>query len=296
MKKLFYIRINYLYIIVVILISLNLIKSQTTYERYIYNGRRVQVPLTTTSRPVGQINVSAIFKKEEGDPPKSGAYVFAVIHPSLPTIPPSSLVDDDGQLSKDKSKEVPRLTAKETIQYQGGKNDQKKEQQKEEIKKEEEIEKLVKIEKEDILFPKLNLTPFEEIFDKINSDQKLTILWIVSVIGAVTLTLLFVYIILCLWNYRSRPKFDRSHVISYRRPEELDILFEERRKRNDEVARLVRETSPRMYNHQEIHMVNQRESGEEKVSRLEREVMLLKQTSLQEADPFIRKSIRKVSL
>ncbi|CEF68469.1 Hypothetical protein SRAE_2000312600 [Strongyloides ratti] len=271
MKKLFYLNFNILLTILISLNFLNFIQPQYTqnFEKHIYNGKRIYIQPTSTYKPPGQINVSAIFKKEVGNPSKAGAYVFAVAHPSTSK--------NDGNILKDKSNEVPRLKAKEEINHNN---------------------KLTTtqstIEKE---VPILSIGLFEELFNKINSDQKLVILWIVSVLGAVTLTLIFVYLILCLWNYRSRPKFDRSHVISYRRPEELDILFEERRRRNDEVARLVRETSPRMFNnHQEILIPYQKEDEEKKISRIEQEVMLLKQINPQEVNPLIRKNIRKVSL
>uniref|UniRef100_A0A0N5BA80 Uncharacterized protein n=1 Tax=Strongyloides papillosus TaxID=174720 RepID=A0A0N5BA80_STREA len=272
MKKLFYINLNILLTILISLNWFNLIQPQYTqdYEKLIYNGRRMYNQPTSTNKPLGQINVSAIFKKELGNSSKAGAYVFAVAHPS---ISPSK---GDENILKDKSNEVPRLKAKEETNH--GKKGETTQPT---------IEKDTSI---------INFALFEELFNKINSDQKLIILWIVSVISAVTLTLFFVYLILCLWNYRSRPKFDRSHVISYRRPEELDILFEERRRRNNEVARLVRETSPRMFNGQETYIPNHKDEEGKKLSRIEKEVMLLKQTSLQEADPNTRKNIRKISL
>lgn len=217
MKKLFNLNLNILLIILISLNLLNLIQPQYTqnYDEHIYNGKRIYIQSTSTNKPSSrQINVSAVFKKDTENSFKAGAYVFAVAHPSSSK--------GDSNIIKDKSNEVPRLKAKEEINHN---------------KKEKTTQSTIEKETSSIKFGL-----FEELFDKINSDQKLIILWIISVIGAVALTLFFVYLILCLWNYRSRPKFDRSHVISYRRPEELDILFEERRRRNNEVARLVRET------------------------------------------------------
>uniref|UniRef100_A0AC35UB98 Transmembrane protein n=1 Tax=Rhabditophanes sp. KR3021 TaxID=114890 RepID=A0AC35UB98_9BILA len=96
-------------------------------------------------------------------------------------------------------------------------------------------------------------------------------LWIISIAAAIALTLL------------RRPKFDRSAVVSYRKPDELEQLFSERKRRYHE--------------DQHPQLVRQQHVQEKAPSRIEKEFMLLKKPSLQVDDTFpAKKIIRKVSL